>query len=224
MTRTRLSSLALAAALLAGCGDSSTPAKPVKKGPFPVERPNVTAGSGGTPTTPVGPETRTNDPDPVKQPDRPKDVKPPPPPPDAKKGQAVGDAAPELVLEDAAGQPFILTSYRDKQPVLIVFGATWCPKCAAALPDLEAARKSWEPKGLVVAEIFLGEDGEKAKKYAADRGTGQRLLPDVRQLSRARYGYNVDDMPFHVLVGKDGKVLASGHSVPTAEEIEKALK
>src|SRR5437868_5451430 len=143
MTRTLVSSLALAAALLAGCGDSSTP-KPAKKGPFPIERPGVATGAGGTPVSPVGPETRTNDPDPVKVPDKPVDVKPLPPPPDARQGQVVGAAAPEIALEDINGQPFMLSSYRGKQPVLVVFGATWCPNCAKERPRLEEVRKAYE--------------------------------------------------------------------------------
>ncbi|MCE9582096.1 MAG: TlpA family protein disulfide reductase [Planctomycetes bacterium] len=226
MKRTRIVSFALAAALLAGCGDSKPAPKTGKKGPFPVERtgtpPPTTAGTQTTP--PVTVETHNPDKDP-----KPKPVDKPPvvaPPPVAKKGQEVGQAAPEVVLEDTAGQVFMLSSFRGKQPVLLVFGAIWCPKCSGALPALIDTNKVFASRGLVVAEVMLGDgqDAEHVKKYAQERGASHRFLPDVRQLSRSRYGYNVDDMPLHVLIGRDGTVLANSHTVPTDAEIEKALK
>jgi len=80
------------------------------------------------------------------------------------------------------------------------------------------------PKGVHFAEIFLGEDGEKAKGYAGQKGLKFVLLPDPRQLSRTRYGFPVQDMPMHVLVAKDGKVVSSGGKVPSAKEFEASLK
>lgn len=76
----------------------------------------------------------------------------------------------------------------------------------------------------MTAEIFLGEDKAKATGYAEKKGLTYTLLPDPRQLSRSKYGFPVNDMPFHVLVGKDGKVVTSGGRVPSAAEFEAALK
>ncbi|MBI2921847.1 MAG: hypothetical protein HYY18_12245 [Planctomycetes bacterium] len=75
-----------------------------------------------------------------------------------------------------------------------------------------------------MAEVFLGEDEAKAKAYGAKEGLKHILLPDPRQLSRAKYKYPVNDMPLHVLVGKNGVIVATGRAVPSAAEIEEALK
>lgn len=77
---------------------------------------------------------------------------------------------------------------------------------------------------MLTAEIFLGEDGAKAKGYASSKGLKHLLVPDPRQLSRTKYSYPVNDMPLHVLIGKDGKVVTSGGRVPSASDFEAALK
>jgi peroxiredoxin len=219
---TRKLALLAAAALAAGCGGSNPPPKKGKPLPAPVQYPSPVPAGG----QPSNAETRTGSVggDPV----TPKPVDPPPVTPNpasgAKKGVAPGDDAPELVLEDSNGNVFMLSSYRGKQPVLIVFGATWCGSCKASLPGLKDAAETWTPKGVHVAEIFLGEDKAKASGYASEQGLKYALLPDPRQLSRTKYGFPVADMPMHVLIGKNGKVVASGGRVPTASEFEASLK
>ncbi|NUN51022.1 MAG: TlpA family protein disulfide reductase [Candidatus Brocadiae bacterium] len=223
----RLTALALVAALLAsGCGGSKDGGKKAgQKGPHPVAEKTVPG--GGPPDKGTKVEVREVPKDPVKPPDpKPEPVKPIPPPPDSVMGQNPGDRARELALQDADGKPFTLTQYRGEKAVLLVFGATWCPNCKAALPEARAAHENFGGKGLVVAEVFLGEDQkpEAVKAYAKEQGLGYLLLPDLRQLSRSKYRYEVPDMPMHVLIGKDGRVVASGRKVPSAAEIEKALK
>lgn len=223
MTITRISLLAFAVALSAGCGDSGGSSKNARKGPFPVQRPNVPpaqpgAGQAGQP---VDANKRMGEVGEVKPTPPPVN---PPPVSGGKKGVNPGDDVLELVLEDAEGKVFMLSSFRGKQPVLIVFGATWCGTCSAALPALVEAVDTWMPKGVHFAEIFLGEDGAKAKGYAGKHGLKYMLVPDTRQLSRTKYGFPVEDMPMHVLVAKDGKVIASGGKVPSAAEFEASLK
>jgi peroxiredoxin len=222
MTNTRF--LVLTLALAAGCGDaSSTAKKNDRQGPFPVQRPNAAPvqPTGGQPAQPVEPDKRTGTVGEVKP--NPPPVNPPPVSGN-KKGVKPGDDAPELVLEDADGKVFMLSSYRGKKPVLVVFGATWCGTCKANLPGLVDAANTWMPKDVQFAEVFLGEEAAKARPYAQEHGLKYLLVPDPRQLSRTKYGFPVEDMPMHVLVGKDGRVVASGGRVPSAAEFESALK
>lgn len=221
-----------AAAFLAGCSESKPAPRVARQGAAPVSQPDPpkSTTTGVKTTLPVStssnnPGTDTTTKPPVTPVVKPPD--PPPvvaPPPVAKHGQEVGQAAPEVVLQDTAGTVFMLSSFKGKKPVLLVFGATWCGSCAAALPALIQTNEKYSSKGLVVAEVMLGEDAGKAKKYAQDRGVSHLLLPDEQQLSRSRYGYEVDDMPLHVLIARDGTVIANSHTVPSADLIEKALK
>lgn len=72
--------------------------------------------------------------------------------------------------------------------------------------------------------MFLGEDDEKVRGYAAKESLKHILLPDPKQLSRSKFKYPVDDMPHHVLVGKNGVIVATGRAVPSAAQIEEAFK
>lgn len=126
MKSTRFAALAFAAALFAGCSEAKTDRRVGKKAPFPVEKAPTPPPATGEPVTPIKADTSSghvNTPPPV-QPTKPPPVVVPPPPV-AKRGQSVGEAAPELVLEDTTGSAFLLTSYRGKKPVLLVFSATW---------------------------------------------------------------------------------------------------
>jgi hypothetical protein len=119
----------LALALLAGCGGGGEDArKSGKKGPFPVSRPPTTSNpaSGGGAGTPTSAETRGG----TVGSDA---VKPPPanPPPNdgahlaGRTGVDPGDVPPELVLADVHGSSFMISGFRGRSPVLLVFGATW---------------------------------------------------------------------------------------------------
>ncbi|KAF0245008.1 MAG: hypothetical protein FD180_1992 [Planctomycetota bacterium] len=123
MTNTRILALALAAALAAGCGDSGSAAKKnERKGPFPVQRNNVAPAQPGSgqPAQPVEADRKTGT-----VADVPSPPVNPPPLSGNKKGVQPGEDAPELVMEDADGKAFMLSSFRGRQPVLIIFGATW---------------------------------------------------------------------------------------------------
>lgn len=220
-------SAALAALVLAGCGQSSSePKKEGPHGPYPVQHPYVapTGGNGGGGGMPLTADTSTGGAGHEVKKDPVQPVKPVDPPPAVNRGTSPGNDVLELVLKDSTGNTFQLSSFRGKSAVLVVFGATWCGNCAAALPALKAADGKYSGKGLVTAEIFLGDDADKAVAYAADKGMKHLLLLDKPQRSRGFYKWEVSDLPLHVLVGKDGKVVASGHAVPSDAEIEAALK
>ncbi|HBK82973.1 MAG TPA: hypothetical protein DDZ41_05155, partial [Flavobacterium sp.] len=46
---------------------------------------------------------------------------------------------------------------------VVVFGASWCPKCKEELPELAKLYSKWKSKGIEVVFIALEED-EKAFK------------------------------------------------------------
>lgn len=65
---------------------------------------------------------------------------------------------------------------------------------------------------------------ETVAAYASSKSLKHTLLPDPRQLAQSRYKYPIPAMPFHVLVGRDGRVVRSGGSLPSDADIEAALK
>ncbi|MEK7467735.1 MAG: hypothetical protein AAB074_10015 [Planctomycetota bacterium] len=120
MTNTLVLALLVVTFAASGCGDASSSSKKNdRKGPFPVQRNDSTPVK---PAQPIEADKRTGQVGEVKPNAPPVNL---PPLTGGKKGVKPGEDAPELVLEDAEGKVFMLSSFRGKQPVLIVFGASW---------------------------------------------------------------------------------------------------
>jgi len=82
------------------------------------------------------------------------------------------------------GKQVSLSSYKG-HPVWLTFGATWCAACKAEAPDIQAAYKKFEPKGVVVLSIFIREDSATVKDYA------DRIGLTVPQGGRPRHPHRV---------------------------------
>lgn len=75
----------------------------------------------------------------------------------------VGDAAPDFVLQTLDGTAMRLTDFKGK-PILLSFGATWCPDCRVEAPLLEDLHKA-NPE-LIVLLVDIKEDREAVQQFA----------------------------------------------------------
>lgn len=95
----------------------------------------------------------------------------------------IGERAPDFSLPDPAGRPVRLSSLRGSV-VVLHFGASWCPFCAAELPHLE----------------------ELARRY---RGRVEVVLVDVREEDREYQEYlHRGPVDFHFLRDRTGDTAA----------------
>lgn len=81
---------------------------------------------------------------------------------------ALGQPAPDIVMTDFEGRRFELSDYEGK-PLVVNFWASWCPNCAAEMPDFEKVHQA------AAGEIgFLGINQSDARGPAEDlaRATG----------------------------------------------------
>ncbi len=74
--------------------------------------------------------------------------------------------APTFILNDLAGVPHHLESYRGKV-VLVNFWATWCRPCREELPALVRAEHALAKQGVVVLAVNVGESTETVKAFLA---------------------------------------------------------
>jgi peroxiredoxin len=65
-------------------------------------------------------------------------------------------SAPSLMLSDLSGVPHALSDYRGRV-VLVNLWATWCPPCAAEMPNLQIYFEKHREQGFVVVAV---EDGD----------------------------------------------------------------
>jgi peroxiredoxin len=132
--------------------------------------------------------------------------KPPaaPQPPAAAKTAFV-EKAPDFVLKDLNGQKFRLSDFRGKQPVLIIFSATWCTFCREEIPHFKSIHAAYAKQGLEIVNIDIQESKEKVAKFTAKYGLPYRVLLD--EDGTVGGIYDIRGVPSMVLVDPNGNIL-----------------
>lgn len=122
----------------------------------------------------------------------------------------IGKQAPDFTLPDVNGKPVSLSSYRGKY-VLVDFWASWCGPCRQENPNVVRAYNQFKSKGFNVLGVSLDRPGEKErwlKAIADDRLTWTHVSDLKYWESEVVPLYGLQGIPFNVLVGPDGKIIA----------------
>ena len=115
------------------------------------------------------------------------------------------EKAPDFVLRDLNGRKFRLSDFRGKQPVLIIFSATWCTFCREEIPHFKSIHAAYAKQGLEIVNIDIQESKEKVAKFTAKYGLPYRVLLDE---DGAVSGiYDIRGVPSMVLVDPNGNIL-----------------
>lgn len=116
----------------------------------------------------------------------------------------LGDARPDLSFADMAGKTRHLSEWNGKV-VLLNFWATWCGPCREEMPLLDRTRGT---QGLEVVGVAV-DDREAVKDYLKDYPVAYPiLLGDDTANPELLFGDRRSVLPYSVLIGKDGKLLA----------------
>jgi thiol-disulfide isomerase/thioredoxin len=140
----------------------------------------------------------------------------------------VGKIAPDFTLNDSAGKPITLSSYRGKNFVLVDFWATWCGPCRAEFPSLMKAQTEYASKGLVILGVSVDKDYAAWKSMLAKPNfTNWTHIWDGPQGPNQVTAtlYSVPSIPRNFLLDKDGKVIARNlRGADVEETLKKFLK
>jgi peroxiredoxin len=132
---------------------------------------------------------------------------------------AIGKNAPEIVLPDPEGNPVALSSLRGNI-VLIDFWAAWCPPCRQINPRLKDLYDTYQSKGFEIYGISLDRTREQWLSGIREDGITWTQVSDLRFWNSPVVSlYNLEGIPYAVLIDEEGRILAKGFSVKELEEM-----
>lgn len=98
------------------------------------------------------------------------------------------------------------------KPVMIVFWTAWCPACKEEAPQINRIAADFEPKGLSVIGINIGESDARIREGIRDFGIKYVVAKDS-DASVAR-SFGVVGTPTVFIVDRDGMIRYKGNEIP----------
>ena len=132
----------------------------------------------------------------------------------------VGQFAPEISLPSPDGKEIALSSLKGKL-VLIDFWASWCGPCRKEMPNVVKIYSKFKNKGFEIYGVSLDQDKEKWMEAITKDGINWPQVSDLKYWDNvAAKIYNVQGIPYTVLIDKDGKIIAKNLR---GQELEKKI-
>ncbi len=116
----------------------------------------------------------------------------------------IGKPAPDFTATTTDGRQVSLSDYVG-HPVWLTFGASWCQPCRAENPDVEAAYRSFQDRGIVVLQVYMSEDAASVRDYAGRVGITYVTVPDPDERLSAEY--RILGIPSHFFIDASGKLV-----------------
>ncbi len=134
---------------------------------------------------------------------------------------APGTPAPEIALPSPEGKEITLSSLKGKT-VLIDFWASWCGPCRAEMPHIVELYKKCKGKNFEILGVSLDQTKDKwIEAIKKDNITWPQVSDLKFWNSVVVSAYNIQSIPYTILVDKNGIIVAKGLK---GEELEAKIK
>jgi peroxiredoxin len=131
---------------------------------------------------------------------------------------AIGAEAPDIIMNTPTGETLSLSSLKGKI-VLIDFWASWCKPCRMENPNVVKLYNKYKDKGFEILGVSL--DREKSAWLQAikeDNLTWKHVSDLAFWNSSVVKQYNINGVPYTVLVDREGRIIAKGLRGPQLEK------
>jgi thiol-disulfide isomerase/thioredoxin len=116
--------------------------------------------------------------------------------------------APDVVMPDTIGKTFSLSSLKGKY-VLVDFWASWCGPCRGENPNVVSAFQKFKNKNFTILGVSLDQDKAAWLKAINKDKLAWHHISDLKGWESAAVSlYNIEGIPFNVLVDPKGKIIA----------------
>ena len=118
-----------------------------------------------------------------------------------------GQALPMASVPGASGQPAVSLFDGKARATYIDFWASWCGPCRQSFPWMNRMQTKFGPQGLRVVAVNVDSQPADAQRFLAQWPAQFTLAFDPSAEAARRFG--IKAMPSSVLLGADGKVIAT---------------
>ncbi|MFC5580551.1 TlpA family protein disulfide reductase [Rhodanobacter terrae] len=135
----------------------------------------------------------------------------------------IGQPLPALVLSDLDGKPHRLDDPRGRR-ILLNFWASWCGPCLEEMPTLNQAQEKFGDHAPIVLGIAMDEPA-RVRAFLAEHPVDYPIL--LGQMAPPSTSLQLGDsreiLPYSVLIGTDGRILATHEGALSAPQLEQWL-
>lgn len=131
---------------------------------------------------------------------------------------AVGNPSPAFELTTTDNKKISLNDLKGN-PSILVFWASYCGKCRKETPQINRLVKDFEPKGVNIVGVNLGETDEKLKEGVESFGIEYTVAKDSDKAVANKL--DVKGTPTIIFLDKEGKIEFIGNKLP--EDYDKRL-
>ena len=139
-------------------------------------------------------------------------------------GLTQGKVAPDFVLKDLDGNMVSLSSFKNNNPVCILFWATWCPYCICEIPRVKSLHEKYASQGLKILSINIAANDpiQRVVSFKNRYELPYTILYDENNVVSQLYG--VMGIPVSVIIDRKGVIQYRGYQLPdNVEEIVKKI-